>query len=152
MKVLQLIDSLETGGAEKMAVTYANELVNHIEASFLCATRKEGLLKMTIDSRVEYMFLKKRSALDISAIFRLIKFVSKNKIDVIHAHSSSFFYATILKFFKPKLQLVWHDHYGQNEMLQNREFAILKRCSRYFDVIISVNENLKEWGLEKFEM
>ena len=146
MRVLQLIDSLETGGAERMAVTYANELVNHIEASFLCATRKEGLLKITIDSRVEYLFLKKRSTIDINAILRLFKFVSKNKIDVIHAHSSSFFYATILKFFKPKLRLIWHDHYGQNEMIQNREFGVLKKCSRYFDVIVSVNETLKEWA------
>ncbi|MGY8885791.1 MAG: glycosyltransferase, partial [Flavobacteriales bacterium] len=103
MRVLQLIDSLETGGAERMAVNYANELADHIEASFVCATRKEGLLKMTIDSRVEYLFLKKKNTLDIRAILRLFKFVSKNKIDVIHTHSSSFFYGTILKFFKPKL-------------------------------------------------
>ena len=151
MRVLQLIDSLETGGAERMAVTYANELTNHLDGSFLCATRKEGLLKLTIDSRVGYLFLKKRRTLDIGAISRLFKFVSKNKIDVIHAHSSSFFYATILKFFKPKLKLIWHDHYGQNETLQNREFGILKRCSRYFDVIISVNENLKEWALKNLK-
>ena len=151
MRVLQLIDSLETGGAERMAVNYANELADHIEASFVCATRKEGLLKMTIDSRVEYLFLKKKNTLDIRAILRLFKFVSKNKIDVIHTHSSSFFYGTILKFFKPKLKLIWHDHYGQNEMLQHRKFTVLKRCSSYFDAVISVNENLKEWAIKNLK-
>jgi glycosyltransferase involved in cell wall biosynthesis len=151
MKVLQLIDSLETGGAERMAVTYANELANHLDRSFLCATRKEGLLKATIDSRVDYLFLKKSATFDLQAILRLYKYVAKNKIDVIHAHSSSFFYATILKFFKPSLKLIWHDHYGQNQMLQNRKFGILKGCSRFFNVIISVNENLKEWAVKNLK-
>jgi hypothetical protein len=91
MKVLQLIDSLETGGAERIAVTYANELVNHLDGSFLCTTRKEGLLKITIDSRVGYLFLEKRRTFDLLAILRLFKYVNKNKIDMIHAHSTSFF-------------------------------------------------------------
>jgi len=146
MKVLQLIDSLETGGAERMAIACANELVNYLDGSYLCATRKEGLLKTTIDSRVDYLFLEKRTTFDLIAILILFKYLNKNNIDVIHAHSSSFFFASIMKFFKPKLKLVWHDHYGQNEMFQNRKFGILKKCSSYFDVIISVNENLREWA------
>jgi glycosyltransferase involved in cell wall biosynthesis len=146
MKVLQLIDSLETGGAERIAVTYANELVNHLDGSFLCTTRKEGLLKITIDSRVGYLFLEKRRTFDLLAILRLFKYVNKNKIDMIHAHSTSFFYASIMKFFKPSLKLVWHDHYGQNEMLQNRKFGVLRNCSSYFEVIISVNKNLRDWA------
>ena len=151
MKVLQLIDSLETGGSERMAVAYANELVDLIDTSFLCVTRKEGLLKSTVDPGVGYLFLNKKRTLDFKAISKLMKFVSENKIDVIHAHSSSFFYATMLKFLKPKLRLIWHDHYGQNEMLQHRKFGVLKKCSRYFDVIVSVNENLKEWAIKNLK-
>ena len=45
MRVLQLIDCLRSGGAERMSVTYANALAKRIEGSFLCCTRKEGLLK-----------------------------------------------------------------------------------------------------------
>lgn len=44
MRILQLIDSLEAGGAERMAVTYANALVQEIAFSGLVATRKEGPL------------------------------------------------------------------------------------------------------------
>ena len=146
MRVLQLIDSLNSGGAERMAIGYANQLVNSLDGSFLCATRKEGLLKTTIDSGVEYLFLKKRRTLDLRAILILLRYIKKNNIDVIHAHSSSFFYASIMKVFKPSLNLVWHDHYGQNEMLQNRKFKMLKNCSIYFDLIISVNVNLRDWA------
>ena len=57
MKVLQLIDSLATGGAERMAVNLANLLSSHIESSYLCSTRKEGALKNAINLDVKYLFL-----------------------------------------------------------------------------------------------
>ena len=44
MRILQIIDSLEAGGAERMAVNYANALAITIEFSGLVATRKEGPL------------------------------------------------------------------------------------------------------------
>ncbi|MEZ4874032.1 MAG: hypothetical protein R2793_00895 [Flavobacteriaceae bacterium] len=36
MKVLQLIDSLEAGGAERMAVNLANHLTPHVTGSYVC--------------------------------------------------------------------------------------------------------------------
>ena len=44
MRIVQLIDSLDAGGAERMAVNYANALSEKITFSGLVATRKEGLL------------------------------------------------------------------------------------------------------------
>ena len=45
MRIVQVIDSLEVGGAEKMAVNYANALSERIDFSGLIATRAEGNLK-----------------------------------------------------------------------------------------------------------
>ena len=42
MRIVQIIDSLDVGGAEKMAVNYANALVGRIEFSGLVVTRAEG--------------------------------------------------------------------------------------------------------------
>ena len=52
MRIVQLIDSLETGGAEKMAVSYANALSAEIPYSGLIATRKEGVLQKEIASGI----------------------------------------------------------------------------------------------------
>ena len=52
MNVMQLIDSLEAGGAERVAVNYANILANQVRNSFLCATRAEGILKISIGKNV----------------------------------------------------------------------------------------------------
>lgn len=146
MRVLQLIDSLDTGGAERMAVNLANALSNQVEESYLCATRAEGLLKTSIYPAVGYMFLKKRSAIDLGALFRLYRFVRAEQISIIHAHSSSFFLATLVKVFHPKITLIWHDHYGNSEQLANRPYKILQFCSRFFDMTFCVNTALVAWN------
>ena len=146
MRVLQLIDTLEAGGAERVAVNLANALSNEIESSFLCATRKEGLLKEAISTEVQYLFLNKTKTIDLKAIKCLSTFVRKNKIDTIHAHSSSFFLATIIKFLNPKILVVWHDHYGNTEFIEKRKYKALRFCSKYFAHIFSVNKVLEVWA------
>ncbi|MBC8643962.1 hypothetical protein H9W95_07615 [Flavobacterium lindanitolerans] len=68
MRVLQLIDSLEAGGAERMAVNYANGLANRIAFSALAVTRKQGILKEQLDKAVLYTFWKGNGLL-ISRLF-----------------------------------------------------------------------------------
>ena len=70
MRIIQIIDSLEIGGAEKMAVTFANSLSSKVEFSGLVVTRKEGNLKKTIKKEVDYLFLKKKHRFDLFAVFR----------------------------------------------------------------------------------
>lgn len=147
MRVLQLIDSLEVGGAERMAVSLANVLAetpNNV--SFLCATRVEGLLKATLNDEVKYLFLRKRNKFDLAALKRLKHYCIKHKIDIIHAHSSSFFFGYLLKLSGLNVKLIWHDHYGNSEHLINRPRSILRFCSRKFDLILAVNEPLKQWA------
>lgn len=151
MKVLQLIDSLRPGGAEKMAVTYANALVGQMEGSYLCCTREEGMLKLSLRTEVEYLFLNKKSSLDIKAILKLRSFIKSRHITIVHAHSTSFFLAGLLKFTGLKFKLVWHDHYGESELLKERNYKVLKIFSIFFSGIISVNTKLKKWAEQYLE-
>lgn len=144
MRVLQLIDSLRPGGAEQMAISYANALVSRTKGSFLCCTRMEGVLKKKLLSEVGYLFLNKKNTLDPVAFLKLREFVKINRIDLIQAHSSSWFLAMLMKFSLPDVKIVWHDHYGRN--LDERKPGLLKPASKYFDGIISVNVKLSEWS------
>ncbi|WP_298556324.1 glycosyltransferase [uncultured Algibacter sp.] len=146
MRVLQLIDSLDVGGAERVAINIANGLSVEIESSFLCTTRKEGVLKESLSPNVGYLFLNKTKTIDFAAIKRLNKYVKEYRINIIHAHSSSFFLATIIRFLNPKIIIIWHDHYGNSEFLETRKYSVLKRCSKYFSHIFSVNKPLKLWA------
>lgn len=146
MRIIQMIDSLEAGGAERMAVNYANALVNEIEFSGLVTTRKEGSLRDQIDANVSYLFLNKKRQLDFGALFRLRSFVLKNKVTHIHAHSTSFFLAFLLKLIHPSLRVIRHDHYGNNEFLSARPYFVLKQTAPFFTGIIVVNQKLKNWS------
>ncbi|WP_308992635.1 glycosyltransferase family 4 protein [Mariniflexile litorale] len=151
MKVLQLIDSLEVGGAERVAVNIANALSTKIEGSYLCATRVEGLLKDSLDESVNFLFLNKNRTFDIKAILKFSKYIKEEGIDIIHAHSSSFFLATTIRVFNRNIKVVWHDHYGNSEFLQNRKFKILRICSSYFNHIFTVNKALEQWAIENLK-
>lgn len=146
MRIVQLIDSLETGGAEKMAVTYANTLANHIAFSGLIATRKEGDLKAQIASNVEYQFLNRKKTLDFKALFAFRKYIVQHRVEIVQAHSSSFLLAVLLKVVYPKIKIVWHDHYGNSEFLEQRRAGVLKLVSFLFFRVIVVNSQLLEWG------
>jgi len=149
IRIVQLIDSLEPGGAERMAVTYANALVKQLSFSGLVATRKEGLLKGQLDDTVTYAFLNKQRQLDFKALWRLRQFCKQYQVEYIHAHSSSFFWAVLVKLTLPKIKVIWHDHYGNSEFLAQRNPQILAWCSYCFSAILVVNEQLKQWS-ERF--
>ena len=149
MRVLQVIDSLEAGGAERMAVNYANSLVGEVDESHLCSTRKEGILKAKISENVGYCFLNKSGTFDRKAFRKLNNYIDENKIDIVQAHGSSWFLVTLIKIIgKKKFIIVWHDHYGNSEFLGKRPKKVLQLFSIKFNGIITVNANLKSWALK----
>lgn len=149
MRILQLIDSLEAGGAERMAVNYANVLADEIPFSGLVATRKEGSLVRQLDEKVEYLFLNRKHSFDIAALFRLRKFVKLHKVTLIHAHSSSFFIGVLLRLIYPEIQLIWHNHYGNIEFSSRKRLLSLKILAPFFCGVIAVNQKLKLWSEQK---
>ena len=148
MRVIQIIDSLEAGGAERMAVSYANALAEKIEFSGLVATRKEGPLLNQMDQNVSYLFLNKKGTIDFGAIFRLRKFVKKNKVTVVHAHATSFFTAVLVKLVDPQIDIIWHDHYGARVNESRNSNFILFLSSFLFSAVFVVNHQLQAWALK----
>jgi glycosyltransferase involved in cell wall biosynthesis len=148
MRILQLIDSLEAGGAERMAVNYANALAKQIDFSGLVVSRKEGALANQIDESVSYLFLNRKRIIDFNAMFKLRNYVRVHKVKVVHAHSTSFFLAFLLKLICPSIKIIWHDHYGDSEFLNKRPLMALRLIAPFFSSIIAVNKNLKVWAKE----
>lgn len=132
LRIIQLIDSLEAGGAERMAVNYANALHGKIAFSGLVVTRKEGPLANALADSVPYLFLQKSKKIDWSAVKKLKRFVDDHKVGIVHAHSTSFFIAVLLKLVCPRISIVWHDHYGNSEFLDKRQSKPLQLASLFF--------------------
>jgi glycosyltransferase involved in cell wall biosynthesis len=146
IRIVQLIDSLDAGGAERMAVNYANTLSEVIPFSGLVTTRKEGALKAQLSENVEYLFLNKQGKMGLKSVLKFRTFIIQNKIDFIHAHSSSFFTAVLVKLSYPKVKIVWHDHYGNRMNDIGQTNKVLKAVSFLFYGVLAVNNELEEWA------
>lgn len=145
MRVMQLIDSLELGGAERMAVSYANMLSHEIERSYLCVTRKEGALKKTLSNNVSYCFVNKTKTLDFKAVRRAIAFIKKENISLIHAHGTSFLFAYLIKRKYKDVRVIWHNHHGASTQYGLVKTTVIKKCISSFDGVISVNKDIQKW-------
>jgi glycosyltransferase involved in cell wall biosynthesis len=148
MRIVQIIDSLEAGGAERMAVNFANTLVEHTSFSGLVVTRKEGPLLKAIDSNCSYLHLKKKRTVDIKVILKLRNYIVNNKVDIVHAHGTSFFIAVLLKLTYPKIKIIWHEHYGARVKQSRIDNLMLFFSSVFFSSVFVVNHQLEAWVKE----
>lgn len=151
MRIVQLIDTLNIGGAEKMAVNYANSLNDKIYFSGIVATRVQGSLVDEIKNKNNYLFLSKKNVLDFKAIVKLKKYCKKNKVEYIHAHGTSFFTAFLLKIIYFKIKIIWHEHYGATVNKKMYQILLIWFCSKFFNKIIVVNKNLENWCKTKLK-
>lgn len=145
LNILQLIDSLHSGGAERMCVNIVNILFEQGYNVEVCSTRAGGPLGKLINKRVKYYVLNKRSSLDLVAFRKFLNILSTERINVIHAHSSSIFWAIAAKIFTKNLKVLWHDHLGARINDRNNNF-FYKLISSKIDGIISVNNELAYWS------
>jgi len=148
MRVMHLIDSLSAGGAERVAVNMVNSLNAAGIPAWLCATRKEGPLRTFVTHGDRYLFLDRKKRVDVKALIRLVRFIKAHQISILHAHSSSFFIAVLVKVFTRSVKVVWHDHYGMSDRLQTRKFFFIKVSSICFDAVFSVNHLLTAWAIK----
>ena len=146
IKVMHVIDSLELGGAERVAVNLSNALADAGIETHLCVTRKDGPLRGFISDKVNLLMLGKKNAYDISAYIRLRKYITRHNINVIHAHSSSIFLTSVVSLFR-KGTLFWHDHYGKT--VAGRPSFGLKLVKNRIDHVFSVNNELRKWAIEE---
>lgn len=148
MRIIQLIDSLTVGGTERMAVNISNALCDDGHETFLISTRKGGDLLQHLNKEVAYWNANKKASFDLSVFLDLVKKIKAFQPEVIHAHSSSVYWAIALKIFMPKFKLVFHDHYGMSEQIKPDDRKWLRWLSYFIDYTIVVNQNLLDWNLK----
>lgn len=144
--VAQIIDSLRPGGAEMVAVNMANALSEEPGiTSILIISRQTGILEKRVAKGVKLYFLNKKKTLDLSAFLSFRKILKEEKIDIIHAHSSSFYFPAVLRPLM-SFKLVWHDHYGKG--IHNTRKSPVKAFVPFFDHVFAVSQNLVQADIQ----
>ncbi len=153
--VLHLVDTLDPGGAERVAVTLANHLSRELSRErfrpFLGTTRREGALAAEILPDVGRIALNRRRTLDLRALVRLAAFIRENDIRIVHAHASALIFAEMVSALVPGLRVVWHDHFGRylEEARPEWLWGPLARRAAATGAVLAVNEDLARWSRER---
>lgn len=150
MRIVSFVDSLELGGAEKMALSISNMLLEDVDLIGLVSLRGRGPLESKINSQIEYLPLGKKSVLDFISFYRLYRFIRKNNFEIIHAHSSTVIWALLLKLSGCKVKVLWHDHYGGRDLDKSNLRRSIKFLGSSIDFVISVSDELFQWSKKHF--
>jgi glycosyltransferase involved in cell wall biosynthesis len=146
--VMHIIDSLEIGGAERMAVYSVNNLARTRYQPFLCVTRHAGPLLRELEADVGLLKLGRKRTLDVRAFARMCNFIYSNGIQILHAHSTSLFLALAAARFGPRPAVVWHMHYG-GSVLHTRHEALFGFAARRTAATIAVTSKLSDWAASR---
>ncbi|MDG1275692.1 MAG: glycosyltransferase [Algoriphagus sp.] len=153
MKVLQLVDTLSVGGTERMAVNISNVLSKDGIPNKLLVSRKGGGLQNQIENPNNLFFLNKKNFFDLAAFSRLVKSIKDFKPTVVHAHSSSIYWAVLAKLItKVDFILIFHDHFGKSEFLKEGDRSVLIKVSKWIDAVIVVNDQLRIWNQQNLNL
>jgi glycosyltransferase involved in cell wall biosynthesis len=145
--ILHLVDTLESGGTERVAVSLVNHLSRERFRPFLATTRREGTLASEVLPDVGRLALNRSRTLDLRALRRLVRFVRENEISIVHAHSSSLFLAALL----PGARIVWHDHFGRLAA-EERPAWLWGLPARRAAAVVAVSEDLARWSRDRLRV
>jgi len=143
--VMHLIDTLDIGGAERVAVNLVNSLPRENYKCFLCSTREDGPLDELVAKDVQRLSLGRRWRFDIFALNRLIAYIRLNNIQILHAHSTSLFIAVFSSLLPPYPVVIWHIHSGKYA-IERVKNLLYRLCTRRVHGVIAVNQSLVEWS------
>lgn len=149
-KIVQLVDSLSMGGTERMSVNIANSLTEIGIESGLIVTRESGGLEEYLNPAVKKRIFNKRGKFDVFTFFKILKHLRSESPQVLHAHQTSIFWAVLLKKFLPKTRLVWHDHFGMSEQLDQYPRKEMDWLISSIDVVVTVNEKIEAYWKNRF--
>jgi glycosyltransferase involved in cell wall biosynthesis len=148
MKILQVIDKLDTGGAERVSVDISILLSKNkeIDVCFLCLLEPSDLDKELIENGIQIFYLKRKNKFSLIKFVKLVSIL--NKHDIVHVHTRhvlKYIGLTYIPFLKKKFKVIFHDHYGKIE-IDSSLSRYLKYCIKRSHGYIGVSNSLINWA------
>ncbi len=144
MRVLQINSAKNFGGGERHFVDLANGLMKLGHELFLAVAPDSPVLeKLSEFPDKKYLQIKIKNALDVFAARKIAKFIKKNEIEIVHAHTGKdYLPASLAVRFAPQAKLVLTRHVLFP--LKNVQKFALKNVSKVIAVSSAVEANLQK--------
>ena len=153
-KLLYLIESSETGGAEKIFLSLV-ETIDKEKNELHVGLFYKGWLYDELVKRgiVPVVFVNKKGGYDFFLLFNLLRFIRRNKIDLVCSHlfSANLYSGVVGKILGVPVIGVFHGtmDVSSNDKSARIKFFILNFC---LTRIVYVSKSLKDFFIEKFHV
>lgn len=147
MRILQVIDQLNVGGAERVLVDLSNILFAHGHSVEVLTLVRSGQLRAQLHVNIPFHNLNRTTKLSISALYRCHRICSR--YDVVHVHLRyNFRYVGLAKWlFRGNYSVLLHDHFGDIENDTQVPFGLgfFLRRNTWF---AGVSKPLVDWAIQ----
>ena len=144
-RIIQVVDTLNPGGSERVAVDLANGLKLAGHSVFFCVTRHDGTLRSELDSEIIFLNLLRKKS--YQGLRRFRKFVDENQVSIVHAHGNSTALFCVLSLWgMNSVRIIHHDH---NPLLNLRNVWVQKMVLGRVHAWIAVSEEILRWVIGK---
>ncbi len=151
MNIAQLVDSLEIGGMQRVAVDLANAFAAQGHNSYLICTRDGGPLVDKLAPNVKLLLNKRRSRYDFNALRRIANYLSTNDVGFVQSHNDTSHYFTQLCLLFHKTPRPYHICHAHSEPQASdysarglRKFVITTLLGRA-DLHVSASEGMRDF-------
>ena len=150
MKVLQVIDQLGVGGAEKVAIDMTN-LLSHssVNISFLVLNSKTSQ-DAFLNENIPRFYLNRKSKFQVNCLFKLLSILKNYEIIHVHMRHTFLYVQFVAKMFKINSKVILHDHFGginTNDQVPFLLDSFLKPA--YY---IGVSRQLTDWSKNRLKL
>jgi glycosyltransferase involved in cell wall biosynthesis len=150
MKILQVIDRLNVGGAERVMVDMSNILHENKQDVSVLFILYPGPLANQLNPNIPRIILNRKSKFSLKTYYQCAQYLGQ--FDIIHCHSRyNYSYIRLTNFlFRKKRKIVLHDHYGPIDIDQSIPFLfewIFK--PNYY---IGVSQTLTNWARNQLKL
>jgi len=152
-KILIVIDSLGSGGAQKQAITLGIGLKKSgVEVSFFVYKKSDFFRKILDEHNIKIYFEKKNGKLGFNVIFNLFKIVRRENIShIISFLDTPNFYSSTVKFFNRGIKLIISYRSTTHfDSTNNTSLRLKKWCNNQADYIVSNSYHERDNWLIKF--
>lgn len=144
MKILQVIDSLNIGGAEKVCRDTITMLLDAGHQADCMVISSRGALYDQIDHRATVYFLNRRYKYSLAKMRKCALLASKYDIVHVHMRHTWLYIKLALILFLKNPKLVFHDHFGDISIIKKVPYRL--RWPFRPDHYIAVSSELAQWA------
>lgn len=156
MNILYLMFSFTTGGTERLLVDICNEMVKREDNIYLYIINDhyDSNMILSLDKKVNIIYGHKKIGRKgkIKAIIKLIHFIRKNKINVVHCNTTNTLEMLFLKKFLFRKVKVLYTIHSMNQFIKYKKKRIKylnKICNQFIAISASVKQNAVASGIRE---